>query len=31
MSDEEGLSLEDVGTGGEETAPEGKKAGCPAF
>ena len=32
MSDEEGLSLEDVGAGGEETAPEGKKAGfLPAF
>ena len=32
MSDEEGLSLEDVGTGGEETAPEGKKAGfLPSF
>jgi flagellar basal body-associated protein FliL len=32
MSDEEGLSLEDVGTGGEETAPEGKKAGfLPTF
>ncbi len=32
MSDEEGLSLEDVGAGGEETAPEGKKAGfLPTF
>jgi len=32
MSDEEGLSLEDVGTGGEETAPEGKKTGfLPSF
>jgi len=32
MSDEEGLSLEDVGAGGEETAPEGKKAGfLPSF
>ena len=32
MSDEEGLSLEDVGGGAEETAPEGKKAGfLPTF
>jgi flagellar FliL protein len=32
MSDEEGLSLEDVGAGGEETAPEAKKAGfLPTF
>ena len=32
MSDEEGLSLEDVGAGGEETAPEGRKAGfLPTF
>jgi flagellar FliL protein len=32
MSDEEGLSLEDVGAGGEEAAPEGKKAGIlPSF
>ena len=32
MSDEEGLSLEDVGAGGEETAPEGRKAGfLPSF
>ncbi len=32
MSDEEGLSLEDVGAGGEETAQEGKKAGfLPTF
>jgi flagellar FliL protein len=32
MSDEEGLSLEDVGAGGEEAAPETKKAGfLPTF
>jgi flagellar FliL protein len=32
MSDEEGLSLDDVGAGGEEAAPEGKKAGfLPTF
>jgi flagellar FliL protein len=32
MSDEEGLSLEDVGGGAEETAPESRKAGfLPTF
>jgi flagellar basal body-associated protein FliL len=32
MSDEEGLSLEDVGAGGEEAAPEKKRVGfIPAF
>src|SRR3989304_213800 len=32
MSDEERLSLEDVGTGAEEAAPEGRRVGfLPAF